>query len=81
MESRKYLRDTHLVEMLSEDQEPLKLTTINNDCKELIFDYLEWQDLINIADTSKQLYAATCRVFKRKYGNAKIDFVYMHLDK
>lgn len=59
--------------MLAESPEPLNLTTINNDCKELIFERLEWPDLINLADTSKQLLASVCRVFSRKYGKAKID--------
>lgn len=81
MEPRNYLRDTYLFDTLSEDAEPLKLTTINNDCKELIFDYLEWPDLINIADSSKQLYSAVCRVFYRKYSNAKIDFISMACDR
>lgn len=81
METRKYLKDAHLLDILPEDQVPLKLTTINNDCKELIFDYLEWQDLINIADSSKQLYIAACGVFKRKYGNSKIDFFFTNEER
>lgn len=74
MESSKYLGDAHLLEMLPEAPEPLKLTTINNGCKELIFDYLEWTDMINIADSSKTLYPAVCKSFNRKYRNAKIYF-------
>lgn len=62
------------MKMLPEAAEPLNLTTINNDCKELIFEYLKWPDLISVADTSKQLYTSVCRVFNRKYGNnARID--------
>lgn len=56
------------------DTEPLNLVTINNDCKELIFDYLDFKDLINIVETSKQLNTAVCAVFKRKYGNKRIYF-------
>lgn len=52
--------------------EPLSLVTINDDCKELIFEYLELRDLVNIAETSKQLNTAVCSVFKRKYGTKKI---------
>lgn len=52
--------------------EPSNLSNINNDCKEFIFDHLEWPDLLAIADTNMQLCTAVCRVFKRKYGNAKI---------
>lgn len=50
----------------------LNLSNMNDDCKEFIFEHLDWQDLLSIADTNKQLYSAACRVFKRKYGNAKI---------
>lgn len=53
---------------------PLNLTTINDDCRELIFEHLGLQDLLNIAETSKRLHSAACAVFKRKYGRAKIDF-------
>lgn len=63
-----------LINVLPEAPEPLNLSTIHNDCKQLIFEYLEWSDLVNVADTSKQLYAAVCNVFKRKYGSKKIDF-------
>lgn len=53
----------------------LNLTTINNDCKELIFEFLAWEDLLSVADTSKELYSSVCRVFKRKYGsNLTVDF-------
>lgn len=64
------------LKMLSIGHEALNLTTINDDCKELIFEHLEWIDLTSIADTNKQLYPSVCRVFKRKYGsiNSKIDF-------
>lgn len=62
------------MEILQEVPEPLSLTTINNDCKELIFQHLEWEDLLSLADTSKQLYSPVCYIFKRKYGkNAKIE--------
>lgn len=61
-----------LVQNLSDSTEPLNLSNINDDCKELIFERLDWPHLLNLADTNKQLYTAVCRVFKRKYGNAKI---------
>lgn len=54
------------MEILAESREPLDLTTINNDCKEFIFEYLEFEDLLNIADASKELYESACRTFKRK---------------
>lgn len=52
--------------------EPLKLTTINNDCKEIIFDLLEWRDLINVAETSRLFHTSVCHVFRRKYSGTKI---------
>lgn len=61
--------------MSSEVAEPLNLVTINYDCKEHIFEYLEYPDLISLADTSKQLRVAIVRVFNRKYmKNGRIDF-------
>lgn len=61
--------------LIPEVTEPLNITTINNDCKELIFEYLEWDHLISVADASKELHTLVCRVFDRKYGNnARVDF-------
>lgn len=45
------------------------ITNINSDCMELIFEYLEFNDLVNVADSSKQFYNAVCEVYKRKYQN------------
>lgn len=55
------------MDILDDCTEQLQITTIIDDCKERIFDFLEWTDLINVADTSKKFYPAVCRVFKRKY--------------
>lgn len=65
-------------EILSIESEPLTLVTINNDGKELIFEYLEVKDLVNIAETSKQLKTAVCAVFRRKYGNKIITYGWHH---
>lgn len=63
------------MEMLPEPLEPLSLITINDDCKEFIFEYLDLEDLINIGDTSKQLYTSVCRIFRKKLGrHGKIEF-------
>lgn len=56
----------------SDDIQPLKLTTIDEDSKILIFEHLELIDLISLAETSKELYAAVCDVYKRKYGKTEI---------
>lgn len=61
--------------MLPQSKDKINLITINNDCKELIFEFLEWPDLISLADTSKELKSSVCRVFRRKYDkNVKVDF-------
>ncbi len=60
--------------MLSEILKQQTLATINDDCKELIFGHLDWSAMLNIAESNKQLYTAVRAAFKRKYGNAKIDF-------
>lgn len=45
------------------------ISILNNNCMEHIFEYLKWVDLLHIADTSKQFYAAVGNVFKQKYKN------------
>lgn len=45
------------------------ITNINSDCMEHIFERLELNDLLNVADSSKQFYNAACQVYKRKYLN------------
>lgn len=57
---------------LTEVIQPTKLTDINDDCKILIFEYLDWLDLINVAETTKQLHSAAHDVFQRKYGCEEI---------
>lgn len=51
------------------------ITNINTDCRELIFEHLEFNDLVNIADTSKQFYSTVCLVYKRKYVNMNPMFI------
>lgn len=64
--------DAEQMEISSDNSKAPNLPNINDDCKEHIFEYLDWSDLLTLADTNKQLYTAVCQVFKRKYGNAKI---------
>lgn len=52
---------------------PINLIDLDDDCKQHIFDHLEWTDLLTLADTSKQLRKAVYRSFNRKHRNAKID--------
>lgn len=54
-----------------ETTERLCFTTINPDCMQLIFEHLEWRDLVNVAETCKIFYTQACIVFKRKYSGNK----------
>lgn len=58
---------------LSISSQPLNLTNIDDDVKILIFESLEWSDLISVAETSKTLHTAACNVYKRKYGRGRLD--------
>lgn len=49
------------------------LTMLIVDCKRHIFHFLDWTDLINLADTCKQLRADVGYVFQQKIQNAKVD--------
>lgn len=49
-----------------------KITDINNDCLEHIFEHLNLKDLVNISDSSKHLKHATNLVFSRKYARKMI---------
>lgn len=46
----------------------LKLTNLIDDCLEHIFMFLDVDDMLSIADTSKQLKTAADTVFARKFG-------------
>lgn len=54
--------------------ETTKITDLNTDSMEAIFEYLEFDDLVNIAETSKQFYTAACQTYNRKYGNVTLIF-------
>lgn len=59
-------------EALSENVAPPNLETLNSDCQQLILDYFEIKDLLNVAETSKTLHVAACVAFKRKYGQGNV---------
>lgn len=46
-----------------------KIIDLNTDCLEIIFGHLEFNELLNVADSSKQFYSATCQVYRRKFQN------------
>lgn len=47
--------------------ESLNLTTIPDECMLCIFEYLNWPDLLSLAETNKELSKMVCFVFSRKY--------------
>lgn len=54
--------------------EAKKITNLNTDCMGIIFEHLELEDLLNLADSSKQFYSAACLVYKRQYANSYMIF-------
>lgn len=64
--------DAESDELLPKDSAPLNLETLNSDCQQLILDYFEIDDLLNVAETSKTLHVAACVAFKRKYGQKNV---------
>lgn len=51
-----------------------KITDMNADCLEKIFDHLRFNDMLNLADTSKHFHSALNHVFITKYQNKTILF-------
>lgn len=72
MRSNEYQRKSDVVELLPNNTERLNFTTINDDCIQHIFEYLEWKDILNVAETCKDFQKAACSVFKRKYSGYKM---------
>lgn len=71
MESCKVCRSDAEPFFQLEDREGVNFTSVNNDCMQLIFEHLEWKDLVNVVETCKSFQDAACEVFKRKYGGRK----------
>lgn len=47
--------------------ETTKITSLNPDCMEFIFNYLDLYDLLSVADSSKTFYNPVCQIYKRKF--------------
>lgn len=67
-------REIHSFNIAKNITETTKITSLNTDCLESIFEHLEFNDLINVADTSKHFYSAVCLIYKRKYVNMHLLF-------
>lgn len=55
-------------EIADTQDETMKITDLNDDCLEHIFDYLSLEDLLNVAFSNTALQYASGLLFKRKYG-------------
>lgn len=60
-----------------EPLEQLKLTNINRDCLEHMFEYLNLCDLLNVADSSKSLRVAAGLVYHRKFRQQTVQLYQM----
>lgn len=56
----------------SNQTETVSLASLNTDCLEFLFKFLELNDMLNIADCSKQFTTAVCLAFRWKYGNERV---------
>lgn len=59
-------------QLIEEPADILKITDLNDDCLEKIFDYLSLEELLNVADANKWLYVASASVYRRKFGQNKV---------
>lgn len=57
---------------MMEPLDEMKLTHLGIDCLEPIFRYLPLEDLMNVADSNKQLKTAADLVFRLKYGSKTV---------
>lgn len=54
----------------------MKLTDLTIDCLEYVFEYLDFKNLLNVADANTRLQHAAGFVFIRKYGRKELHFQY-----
>lgn len=57
------------------EQPATQLTNLNHlidDCKEMVFEHLGLEDLLNIADTNTELQPTVRQVFERNHSNRRI---------
>lgn len=52
-----------------------KITSLNDNCLERIFDYLELKDLLNVADSNKRLKSVADMVFALKFSERELNFI------
>lgn len=51
-----------------------KITNLDDDCLDVIFRHLDLNELINVADSSKQFQNSVCRVYRSNYRNVRMLF-------
>lgn len=59
----------------------MKLTNLNIDCLNNVFEYLELDDLLNVADANKQLHRAANLTYVRKYCRKQVIFEHITLSR
>ncbi|XP_055303232.1 uncharacterized protein LOC129568915 [Sitodiplosis mosellana] len=69
----KRLKEEPIEEAPAASTPTTKITDLNNDCLEHIFNHLKFADLFNVADSNKHLVAAVGQVFWRKYRKIPVD--------
>lgn len=63
-------RKMDFVENSQSNCKATKITSLNTDFMENIFEHLDINDLVNVADSNKEFYIAVCEVYRRKYQNS-----------
>lgn len=72
MHSKENLQNVDLAELAEMLPQQLNITDIIIDCMYHIFDYLELEDLLNVADSCKALCHIASQIFESKYAGNKI---------
>lgn len=70
--SHKSFEKFYAKEMAKKSSEKMKITDLNIDCLESVFEYLDLQDLLNVADANKYLNIVAKCVFRRKHSNKMV---------
>lgn len=64
------LKDScHKENRLQLDDNEMKITKLRIDCLQKVFNYLDVDDLLNVADSNKYLKKAAQKVFAKRYGS------------
>lgn len=62
-------KSTNKLENASRISKTKTITALNSDCMVAIFEYLEFDDLLNVNESSKQFHTAVSEVYQRNYAD------------